>query len=55
MKVGVIHFIIALFMFGLAINSLVASDDIRDIVISCSAGLFNTILGAMWVIIAKDR
>lgn len=51
MKAGAIHFILALFMFGLAIHSLVEFHDVRDIVMSCSFGLFNTILGAMWVII----
>lgn len=53
MKAGGIHFIVALFMFGYAIYTLAVSDDICDIVMSCSAGLFNTILGAMFVIIEK--
>lgn len=53
MKSGAIHFIMALFMFGYAIYTLVVFNDICDIVMNCSVGLFNTILGAMWVIIEK--
>ncbi len=53
MKAGVPHFIIALIMFGYAIYTLVVFDDICDIVMSCSVGLFNTILGATCIIIEK--
>lgn len=53
MKAGGINFIVALFMFGYAIYQLVVFNDIFEIVIICSTGLFNTILGAMFVIIEK--
>lgn len=56
MKAGLIHFIVALFMIGCAIHTLVEFNDIHDIcdtVMSCTIGILNTILGAMWVIIEK--
>lgn len=53
MKAGGIHFITALFMFGFAIYNSVVFNDTCDTVMLCSAGLFNTILGVMWVIIEK--
>lgn len=53
MKTGAIHFIVALVMLGYAIYTLVVSNDICHIVMNCTIGLFNTILGAMWVIIEK--
>lgn len=53
MKSGAIHFIVAFIMFGYAIYTSAVFDDICDIVISCSAGLFNAILGAMFVITEK--
>lgn len=53
MKAGGIHFITALFMFGLAIYASKFLNDICGTVLDCSVGLFNTILGAMWVIIEK--
>lgn len=51
MKAGGIHFIVALIMFGYAIYTSVVFNDICDTVMNCSIGLFNTILGAMFVII----
>lgn len=53
MKAGGINFIIALFMFGFAIYTSIVFNDTCDTVISCTAGLFNMILGVMWVIIEK--
>lgn len=53
MKVGGIHFIVAFIMFGYAIYTSVVFNDICDTVMISSAALFNTILGAMWVIIEK--
>lgn len=53
MKAGAIHFIIAFFLFGGAIYTSDVSNDICDIVMICSVGLFNTILGVMFVIIEK--
>lgn len=53
MKSGAIHFIVALFMFGYAIYTSVVFNDICDTVMICTTGLFNTILGVMWVIIEK--
>lgn len=53
MKSGAIHFIVALFMFGYAIYNSVVFNDICDTVITCTVGLFNTILGVMFVIIEK--
>lgn len=53
MKAGGICFIIALIMFGYAIYTSVVFNDICDTVISCSAGLLNTIVGAVGVIIEK--
>lgn len=52
MKAGVTLFIIAFFLFGTAIYTSDISNTC-DIVMSCSIGLFNTILGAMFVIIEK--
>lgn len=40
-------------MFGLATYASEAFNDICGTVISCSFGLLNTILGAMWLIIEK--
>ena len=48
-----IHFIIAIFMFGLATYASESWNDICGTVMSCSFGLLNTILGAMWLIIEK--
>lgn len=53
MKFGLIHFIGALFMFGVAIYASESVNDICGTVISCSFGLLNATLGAMWVIIEK--
>lgn len=53
MKAGGIHFIVALFMFGVAIYTSTVFHDTCDTVINCAIGLLNTILGAMWVIIEK--
>lgn len=53
MKAGRINFIIALFMFGFAIYTSIVFNDTCDTVISCTAGLFNMILGAMFVIIER--
>lgn len=53
MKAGLIHFFVALFMFGLAIYTSVVLNDICGTVMNCSTALFNTILGIMWVIIEK--
>lgn len=53
MKSGLIHFIVALFMFGLAIYTSEFLNNICDTVMNCSIGLFNIILGVMWVIIEK--
>lgn len=55
MKLGLTHFIVVLFMFGVAIYASESKNDICGTVISCSFGLLNAILGAMWVIIEKDR
>lgn len=53
MKSGATCFIVALFMFGYAIYTSVVFNDICDTVMICTAGLFNTIVGVMWVIIEK--
>lgn len=53
MKTGLIHFIGALFMFGVAIYASESVNDICGTVMSCSFGLLNATLGAMWVIIEK--
>lgn len=53
MKTGGIHFIVALIMFGYAIYILFVSNDIYHLVMTCTIVLFNTILGAIWVIIEK--
>lgn len=53
MKVSGIHFIIAFLSFVFAIYTSVVLNDICDTVMSCSAALFNAILGAMWIIIEK--
>lgn len=49
----VAHFIIAIFMFGFAQYASESLNDICGTVMSCSFGLLNTILGAMWLIIEK--
>lgn len=49
----VIHFIVAIFMFGLATYASEVLNDICGTVMNCSFGLLNTILGAMWLIIEK--
>lgn len=48
-----IHFIAAILMFGLATYASEALNDICGTVMSCSLGLLNTILGAMWLIVEK--
>lgn len=53
MKAGGIHIIVAAVMFGFAIYNSVVFNDICDTVMLCSAGLFNAILGVMFVIIEK--
>lgn len=53
MKSAAIHFIIAFLLFVFAIYTSVVLNDICDTVMSCSAALFNTILGAIWIIIEK--
>lgn len=53
MKLAAIHFILAAFMFGCAIYTSVVLNDICDTVMNCSCALFNTILGAMMIIIEK--
>lgn len=53
MKSAGIHFILAFFMFGYAIYTTVVLNDICDTVMICSCALFNTILGAIWIIIEK--
>lgn len=53
MKGGLIHFIVAAFMFGLAIYTSAVLNDICGTVMNCSTALFHTILGVMWVIIEK--
>lgn len=53
MKSGGTHFMIALFMFGLAIYTAVVHNDTCDTVLNCAIGLLNTILGAMLIIIEK--
>lgn len=53
MKSGAIHFIVALLLFGYAIYISVVFNDICDTVMSCTAGLFHTILGVMFVILKK--
>ena len=53
MKSGLIHFIVALFMLGLAAYVSESFNDICGTVMNCSIGLFNAIFGAMWIIIEK--
>ena len=53
MKTALIHFIVAIFMFGVAIYASESENDIYGTVMNCTAGLFNIILGAMWLIIEK--
>ncbi len=53
MKSGATHFIVALFMFGIAIYTSVVFNDTCDTVLNCAIGLLNAILGVMLVIIEK--
>lgn len=53
MKLGLIHFTGALLMFGVAIYASESVNDTCGTVMSCSFGLLNATLGAMWVIIEK--
>ena len=53
MKAGGVHFMLALFMFGLAIYTSVSLNNICGTVMNCSLGLFNAILGIMWTIVEK--
>ena len=48
-----VHFIVALFMFGLAIYTSEFLNDICGTVMNCSIGLLHVISGAMWVIVEK--